>query len=42
MFSKFYITPEYGSKYYGGNLIEDSIKIDIDPEIVAPHYFFNL
>jgi hypothetical protein len=42
MFSKFYITPEYSSKYYDGNIIEDSIKVDIDSKIVCPHYFFEL
>lgn len=43
MFSKFYITPEYSSMYYQGNVIEDSMKIDInpDPEAVCPHYFFE-
>lgn len=42
IFSKFYITPEYSSKYYSGNIIEDSIKINIGEKDVCPHYFFEL
>lgn len=38
VFSKFYITPEYSSKYGVGHIIEDSYKIDI--EGVCPYYIF--
>jgi hypothetical protein len=30
VFSKFYITPEYSSKYGSGSLIEDSYRLAID------------
>lgn len=38
VFSKFYIAPEYSSKYVPGNIIEDSYSFQINGD--QPYYIF--
>jgi hypothetical protein len=38
VFSKFYIAPEYSSKYGSGNIIEDSYSFPIEGD--QPYYIF--